>query len=330
MRAARVVLHRAGAERIELLVDREVLRRQVREVPHHLELGHRRPARAGLRSAAARQIVRWPAAPAALRAARAPARTARRASAPTASRFLTLPDAHAAPSVPKYARRCGAARESFDVRVGALLRRADEQLVLRSGQRRDSGTPARIRSSASRSTTSSPTAAAGVSTASWKKGRGCARSTPSMARETIDAAARGARMAVTGDAGDALVAHERHVDRAGGDQQALVRADVRRRLAAADVLLARLQGQRVADAAVEVDGAADDPPRHLPHERLSRRRTSKPKYGPAGRHRPPRAGRRRRDVRAVGAPVVRAASSAPSVIGLTTPTTSIPRRGRRR
>ena len=36
---ARVVLHRARAERIELRVDREVLLRQAREVPHDLQLG---------------------------------------------------------------------------------------------------------------------------------------------------------------------------------------------------------------------------------------------------------------------------------------------------
>ena len=42
---ARVVLHRAGAERIEAVVDAEVARRELREVTDELELGHLRQAR---------------------------------------------------------------------------------------------------------------------------------------------------------------------------------------------------------------------------------------------------------------------------------------------
>ena len=57
-----VVLHRARAERIEVRVDRHVQRRQVREVPHHLELAQlgqrRRRARPGARRGAARRAAR--------------------------------------------------------------------------------------------------------------------------------------------------------------------------------------------------------------------------------------------------------------------------------
>ncbi len=48
-------------------------------------------------------------------------------------------------------------------------------------------------------------------------------------------------------------AQQRHVDRGRGHQQTLVGADVRSRLAAANVLLARLQRQREALLAVEID-----------------------------------------------------------------------------
>ena len=53
--------------------------------------------------------------------------------------------------------------------------------------------------------------------------------------------------------------------RACHHQQALVGADIRGRLGAADVLLTRLQRQRKARPAVEIDRAADDPARHLAH-----------------------------------------------------------------
>ena len=58
------------------------------------------------------------------------------------------------------------------------------------------------------------------------------------------------------------------MDGGGGDQEPLVGADVGGRLAAADVLLAGLQRQGIARLAVEVDGAPDDAPGHLPHQVL--------------------------------------------------------------
>src|SRR5690606_41553755 len=58
-----------------------------------------------------------------------------------------------------------------------------------------------------------------------------------------------------GDPAQALGTEQCHVDGRGGDQQALVGADVGGGLGAADVLLARLQGEGEAAAAVEVGGA---------------------------------------------------------------------------
>ena len=57
MRTARVVLHRAGTQRIELRVDGEVPGREVGVVPHHLQFGCLRQPRGRLAQAALRQIV---------------------------------------------------------------------------------------------------------------------------------------------------------------------------------------------------------------------------------------------------------------------------------
>ena len=59
------------------------------------------------------------------------------------------------------------------------------------------------------------------------------------------------------------------VDRRPQGQQALVGADVARRLLAADVLLARLQRQHPAALAVAIDRLADQPARHLAHKLLA-------------------------------------------------------------
>jgi hypothetical protein len=76
---------------------------------------------------------------------------------------------------------------------------------------------------------------------------------------------------------------QRHVDGGGGHQQTLVGADVGSRLGAADMLLARLQGQRKTGLTIEIDRAADDAPGHLPHQRLARGHEAE--IGAAGRHR---------------------------------------------
>src|SRR5206468_7455410 len=61
------------------------------------------------------------------------------------------------------------------------------------------------------------------------------------------------------------------IDKASERQERLVRRDVRRRLFAPDVLLARLQGEDIAALARGVYRLADDPSRHAPDELLARR-----------------------------------------------------------
>ena len=61
------------------------------------------------------------------------------------------------------------------------------------------------------------------------------------------------------------------IDRRHVGEQRLGRADVRRRLLAADVLFARLQRHAVGAAAAAVHRDADDPARRLANERLARR-----------------------------------------------------------
>ena len=61
---------------------------------------------------------------------------------------------------------------------------------------------------------------------------------------------------------DPAAAEPGQVDDAGERVQRLRGADVRGRFLAADVLLARLQRQHEAAAAVDVDGLAGDPARH--------------------------------------------------------------------
>ena len=68
-----------------------------------------------------------------------------------------------------------------------------------------------------------------------------------------------------GEAPQAGFAQQRHVDGEGQHAQAGVGADVGGRLLAADVLLARRQGQHEAAPAFLVDGLAAQAPGHLPH-----------------------------------------------------------------
>ena len=69
---------------------------------------------------------------------------------------------------------------------------------------------------------------------------------------------------------DARAAEPRQVDDAGERVERLRGADVRGRLLAADVLLARLQREHEAAPAVDVDGLAGDPPGHPPQVLLAR------------------------------------------------------------
>ncbi len=67
-------------------------------------------------------------------------------------------------------------------------------------------------------------------------------------------------------AAQALGTQQGHVNGGGRHHQPLIGANVRGRLAAPNVLLARLQGQAEPRAAFGVHRTSDDPPRHLPHE----------------------------------------------------------------
>ena len=67
-------------------------------------------------------------------------------------------------------------------------------------------------------------------------------------------------------------------------QQRLRRADVRRRLLAADVLLARLERHAIRRVAVRVHRHADDAARRLPHVLLARREERRVRTAVAQRH----------------------------------------------
>ena len=74
------------------------------------------------------------------------------------------------------------------------------------------------------------------------------------------------RMVEPGQPGQPRLAEQRQVDREGQRAEPGIGADVAGRLLAADVLLARRQGQHPAAPPIGIDGLADEPPRHLPHE----------------------------------------------------------------
>ena len=69
----------------------------------------------------------------------------------------------------------------------------------------------------------------------------------------------GVAMHTLGDRPEPTGAMEHGVHRRDDGEQHLRRADVRRRLLAADMLLARLQGQAIGAVAPGVDGHADEP-----------------------------------------------------------------------
>ena len=74
-------------------------------------------------------------------------------------------------------------------------------------------------------------------------------------------------------------AEQRQMDREGERAEPGIGADVRGRLLAPDVLLARREREHEAALAFGVDGLAGEPARHLPHEFLPRR--EQPDIGPA-------------------------------------------------
>ena len=118
--------------------------------------------------------------------------------------------------------------------------------------------------SAASASSTGATGRSSFSTASWKRGPAKAARTPgSRASAATSSLVRAmqARATRSRPAGP----EQREVDRRRGHQQALVGADVRGRLGAADVLLARLQRQREAGLALGIHRAARDAPRHLAH-----------------------------------------------------------------
>ena len=102
----------------------------------------------------------------------------------------------------------------------------------------------------------------------------CSVSTPSSARERL-ARVVGAREQQLAELDEPRAAEPRQVDDAGERVQRLRGADVRRRLLAADVLLARLQRQHEAAPAVDVDGLARDAAGHPAQVLLASRRRSR-------------------------------------------------------
>ena len=89
--------------------------------------------------------------------------------------------------------------------------------------------------------------------------------------------------ALVGAPGEALLAHQRQVDRRPQRAERLVRADVAHRLLAPNVLLARLQRQHEAAAALRVVRRADDAAGHFAHVLLARGHEAE--VGPAERER---------------------------------------------
>mmetsp|Transcript_5756 Transcript_5756/g.19100 ORF Transcript_5756/g.19100 Transcript_5756/m.19100 type:complete len:290 (-) Transcript_5756:103-972(-) len=108
-------------------------------------------------------------------------------------------------------------------------------------------------------------------------------------------------MAVLRDCGEALRAVVHAVERGDVCEQGLRRADVRGRLVAPDVLLARLHRHPVRGLAVRVDRQPDDAARHLAREALRRRQEAGVRPSVPERHAEPL----RRPDGDVGAPLPR-------------------------
>ena len=132
------------------------------------------------------------------------------------------------------------------------------------GSSRARSSPPRMPRAASASSTGA-TGRSSASTASWKYAPLKRRRTPGTRVSARDQLARCARAQAAATRSSPCGAHERQVDRRRRHQQALVGADVGGRLGAADVLLARLQREREARPAVDIERAADDAAGHLPH-----------------------------------------------------------------
>ena len=161
------------------------------------------------------------------------------------------------------------------------------------------------------------------STASWKRGRSKASRTPGRRVERRRPVAACAAWTSRRRCCKSARPEQRHVDRRRRHQQTLVGADVRGRLAAANVLLARLQRQREAGLAVEIDRAPDDAARHLAHVFHARGHEAEVRSARGQRHaeRLPVADRR---CRRPSSPHSPGGFSSASDIGFTTAITSAP------
>ena len=166
MRAARVVLHGARAERVEAVVDGEVASRQPGVVAHHLQFRHLRQRRRRSAQAAGRQVVDGA-------RRRLLGRGATTRGANVENGLAGLP-----PSRLQHLLQRGAERLDFGIR--ALLGGADQKAVRRapdsSGR---AGSPPTMPAAASASATG-PAGVPKSITRSWKKGPAKRSRTPSM------------------------------------------------------------------------------------------------------------------------------------------------------
>ena len=253
---ARVVLHRAGAERIEAVVDAEVARRELGEVADELELGDLGQARRLLRGAAPRGTC-------------ASGRPSWRGMARRAAARLRL-------LVDELHRRHLREHlgEPVDLRRRALLGHGDEQHVVHplvvAAERvaRMDAALARRRDDLARV----PSDAHGKLLERWLIGEH--RLEPGALHELL-LRVRGEGQAGLPQLAESLRPEPREVDEAAEREERLVRRDVRRRLLAADVLLAGLQGEDIAALARGVYRLADDPARHAADVLRARRRGSR-------------------------------------------------------
>ena len=123
-----------------------------------------------------------------------------------------------------------------------------------------------------------------ASTNSWKRGAPvksqlCARLRGQRLRRVI-----GLGQVVLGQFADAFFAVDGEKDRRHQRDQSLIGADVRGRFFAADMLLARGEGQNEAAIPCPVDGLARKPARHLPQELLLGRDDAAERAAIAERH----------------------------------------------
>ena len=273
----RVVLHRARPERVGAEVDRELPVLEPGEVRHQVALGH-----LGQRD---RLVAPMPRGPARERRPGTPvvrswqpgrpgsesSKSVGSASAPEQrrARRAARPAAAAGPPSDRSSRTALASRahEGVDLGLGPPLGHRDEEAVRRrrpraTGHRRRR--PVGDGHPAEKALVDEPVdrdlGRIGRRTANSRKDRAVRRrSTPPRPAAAPGSSACPGRSA--GPPRPARRPQPAELDGRGDRHQGLVRADVRRRLLAADVLLARPQRRHVARRALDVDRLADEPAR---------------------------------------------------------------------